>query len=109
MQAENAQRFLAEAGKLLAASLDHETTTDRIARLAVPILSDWCLVDLVEDGQLRRVSVAYADPADEAFAERVKVSPSDPDTPRGLWHVIKTGQSVLVEEVDEATLRHAAR
>jgi signal transduction histidine kinase/ActR/RegA family two-component response regulator len=108
MQAENAQRFLAEAGKLLAASLDHETTTDRIARLAVPILSDWCIVDLVEDGQLRRVSVAYADPADEALAEQIKVERSDPDTPRGMWHVVKTGQSVLLEEVDEATIRHAA-
>ena len=46
---EAAQRFLAEAGRVLAASLDYETTVKTVARLAVPILADFCLVQVVGD------------------------------------------------------------
>lgn len=40
-EAELRQRFLAEAGEALAASLDHDETLERVARLAVPALADW--------------------------------------------------------------------
>ena len=43
-RAEHAQRFLAQAGAVLASSLDYEQTLNRIARLAVPRLADWCSV-----------------------------------------------------------------
>ena len=109
MQAENAQRFLAEAGKLLAASLDHETTTDRIAQLAVPTLGDWCVVDLVEDGQLRRISLAYADPADAALAEDIRLELPDAEKRWGAWQVVRSGQSVLVTELSAAMLARHAR
>jgi len=57
------QRFLAEAGELLASSLDMDETLDTVARLAVPALADWCAVDLLdEDGALRRVALAHVDP-----------------------------------------------
>lgn len=55
---ETAQRFLSDASKRLAESLDYHTTLGRIARLAVPAIADWCVVDLVEHGTIRRVSVA---------------------------------------------------
>lgn len=42
------QRFLAEAGRVLAASLDFTTTARTVARLAVPVLADLCLVQVVE-------------------------------------------------------------
>ena len=45
-RAEHAQRFLAQAGALLASSLDYEQTLDQIARLAVPRLADWCNVTM---------------------------------------------------------------
>jgi PAS domain S-box-containing protein len=46
---EAAQRFLSEAGRVLAASLDYQTTVRTVARLAVPILADFCLVQVVGD------------------------------------------------------------
>ena len=47
--AELRQRFLAEAGQLLASSLDYEQTLERIARMTVPRLAD-----LVRDRPARR-------------------------------------------------------
>ena len=63
-RAEEAQRFLADAGAVLAASLDPDATLERIARLAVPALADWCAVDILqEDRSVRRVAVVHPDPA----------------------------------------------
>lgn len=42
--------FLAEATALLGASLDHGANLDRVARLAVPDLADWCAVVVEEYG-----------------------------------------------------------
>ena len=55
-RAEEAQRFLAEAGRLLASSLDHEVTLRRVSRMAVPMLGDWCMVHLLENGRLAAVA-----------------------------------------------------
>lgn len=59
-RAEEAQRFLAEAGRLLASSLDHEVTLRRVSRMAVPMLGDWCMVHLLDEGRL--VAVAHTTP-----------------------------------------------
>ncbi|WP_437490218.1 ATP-binding protein [Sorangium sp. So ce1014] len=67
-------RFLDAASVVLADSLDYPTTLARVAQLAVPVLADFCLVDLLdeEEGAFRRVGVACADPAQSALAEEAK-------------------------------------
>src|SRR5919107_2152730 len=70
---EDHVRFLAEASEILAGSLDYETELERIARLAVPALADWCVVDLlVEDGRLHRLAVVHRDPAKAEMALELK-------------------------------------
>ena len=60
---EQGQRFLAEAGKVLAGSLDYEATLEAVPRLPVPQLGDWCTLVLVEpDNTIRRVVAPHADP-----------------------------------------------
>ncbi|MGH3007451.1 MAG: PAS domain S-box protein, partial [Gaiellaceae bacterium] len=55
--------FLAEASDVLSSSLDYETTLRRMADLAVRDFADWCMVDVLEeDGTLRRLAVAHAEP-----------------------------------------------
>ncbi|WP_143195227.1 ATP-binding protein [Archangium sp. Cb G35] len=77
---EELQRFLAEAGTALASTLDYGATLSTLARLAVPTLADWCLVDLLEeDGSVRRVEVSSADPADGALAEQLRRFPARPN------------------------------
>ncbi|HVM12406.1 MAG TPA: GAF domain-containing SpoIIE family protein phosphatase, partial [Actinomycetota bacterium] len=52
--------FLVDAGATLAASLEEGEAMDRIARLLVPRLAEWCAIDLVApDGTIRRAAVAH--------------------------------------------------
>jgi PAS domain S-box-containing protein len=110
-RAEHRQRFLAQAGELLASSLDIEATLAHISRLAVPGLADWCAVHLVrDDGSLAQLSVVHADPERTAWARRLQERyPPDPDAPHGVPHVIRTGQPELLPDVTDAMLVEAAR
>jgi PAS domain S-box-containing protein len=87
-RAEERQRFLLEASREIASTLDYEDTLRRAVRLAVPALCDGCGVYLSEDGRTaRRVAVANVDPAKEALArqlhERHLLSPSSPSASPG--------------------------
>ena len=109
---EEAQRFLAEVGTSLSSSLDYRTTLARVARLAVPHLADWCVVDILkeEDGSLDRLAVAHQDPEKVALVHELqKRYPPDPDATRGVAQVSRTGRSELVPEIPESLLEEAAR
>src|SRR5205085_11449676 len=60
-EAEAGQRrlaFLSEASVVLASSLDYRTTLEHVARLALPALADYCVIDVFEaDGTMRRVAL----------------------------------------------------
>jgi PAS domain S-box-containing protein len=64
-QAEKEREFLIQASEILASSLDYEQTLARVARLVVEQLADWCAIDIVEDGAMRRVATARGDEAGE--------------------------------------------
>jgi PAS domain S-box-containing protein len=105
-RAEIAQRLLAEAGRELSSSLDYEQTLQKVARLAVPELADWCGVSMRGRGdRLDQVAVAHVDPAKAAvareFGERYPARMTD----RGVAaEVIRSGQSQLVEEITDERL-----
>jgi PAS domain S-box-containing protein len=103
--------FLAEASAVLASSLDVDDTLTGVAYLAVPRLADWCAIDLAEDdGGIRRVAHAHADPAKvERAREFLRRYPPDPDATAGVANVLRTGQPELVTEVDEDRLRAVSR
>jgi signal transduction histidine kinase/CheY-like chemotaxis protein len=64
--AEARARILAEAGRILATSFDYHTTLSSLARLAVPSVADYAVVDVLQDdGSIARVGVAHVDPAKE--------------------------------------------
>ena len=72
--------FLAEAGRLLAESLDYESILQQVADAAVPTFADWCAVDVVHsqrDGgwppAVRRVAVAGRDPNKLTWARKLGV------------------------------------
>ncbi|HEX5725739.1 MAG TPA: ATP-binding protein [Longimicrobiaceae bacterium] len=104
-RAEEAQRFLAAAGSILASSLDDAATLADVARLAVPTLADWCLVDVLgDDGAYRRVATAHVDPERErAMREGMGCPPSASGT--GITaQVIRTGRPWFSPEVSAADL-----
>ncbi|HEY1379970.1 MAG TPA: PAS domain S-box protein, partial [Gemmataceae bacterium] len=100
---EAALRFLADASKALGELLDVASTLQAVAALSVPRFADWCAVDLVgEDGTLRRVAAAHADPAKTELAgDLARRYPPGPTTPRGPVHVLRTGRAELADVTDE--------
>jgi PAS domain S-box-containing protein len=102
--------FIAEASALLASSLDYETTLKNVARLSVPHLADWCQIHLLEDdGSVRRIALAHADPAKLAWLESLPQRDLDPNAPRGLTRVLKTREAELYPDIPDSLLEEAAR
>jgi PAS domain S-box-containing protein len=99
--AEERARFLADAGALLDASLDYETTLQNVARLVVSRMADWCGVDIVEQGGgFRSVAVAHVDPEKVRRARQMTERyPPDQDAETGVANVIRTGVSELYPEI----------
>ena len=103
--------FFAKVGPQLAASsLDYKATLENLARLAVPHLADWSAVDVVNpDGQLERIAVAHSDPAKVQLAMELATQyPADPNGPRGVPHVIRSGQVELVSGISPELLEQGA-
>ncbi len=102
-ETERRQRFLAEAGRLLASSLDCEVTLGEVARLAVPALGDWCAIDLVDDdGELDCVAVAHADPAKVELVRRLRADfPPAREESNGVARVARTGVAELHSRITD--------
>lgn len=102
--------FLAEASKLLASSLNYETTLQRVAQLIVPQLADWCSVYILENSHKpKQVALAHADPDKIKWAYELQEKyqdkyPYDPAAPYGLPAVLRTGQPELYPAVTDEML-----
>lgn len=110
-RAELAGNFLAEAGRVLASSMDYNLTLRRLARLTTPQIADWCAVDLVgERGEIERVAIHHPDPAKLALAERLaREYPDEHSEERGVARVIRTGQAAFAGTIDQDMLASYAR
>jgi GAF domain-containing protein len=97
--------FLADASAELASSLDYRSTLAKVAALCVPVLADWCAVDIRDRGAVTTLAVAHADPAKVAWAwELQQRYPANPDAPSGAPNVIRTGVTELYEEITDEML-----
>ena len=93
--------LLAEAGALLASTLDRERALTQLVRLAVPALGDLCAIDILgEDGTTSRVAYAHRDGTKEALVF---------EAPVGVHAAIRSGQPVLVSEAGETDLMAEAQ
>jgi PAS domain S-box-containing protein len=102
--------FLVEATRLLAQSLDVETTLATVARLSLPHLGSWCMVDLLEGDHMRRLAIIHPDPAQQVLAEQLLDGwPPLRDDPVGIPSAIRTGRSQVVYPVSDEMLMAAAR
>jgi PAS domain S-box-containing protein len=99
---ERRNAFLAEAGELLAASLDYEGTLASVARLAVPRIADSCVAYVLEDdGRVRRLGIAHVDPErEQALRRLLEGRPFDPRSiVRPVARVLRTGEAELIPEI----------
>lgn len=93
--------FLSEASRVLAASLEYEKAFAAVARLAVPFLADWCVVHLAEqDGAIRRLPAAHADPAKAELAESLAhLYPAGARLPGCVAQVFETSRPEMIAEI----------
>jgi PAS domain S-box-containing protein len=106
-RAEEAQRFLIEASTQLAELLGERGTLERVARLAVPQLARWCVVDRVDDaGRLHRAASVHQEPQKQELLDELRelYGPEE----RSAWptvQVLRTGGPLLAAEATQALLR----
>jgi PAS domain S-box-containing protein len=98
-------RFVAEAGEILSASLDYDTTLTNVARLAVSEFADWCIVDVIEGAEIRRLAVAARDPDQQDALERLQEEfPPTWDSPQPAARALREGRPVVIERFDPERL-----
>lgn len=104
------QRFLAEASRLLAESMDYPTTLKTVARLAVPSIADWCVVDLMQyDGRMARVAIEHSDSSRLALAHKLQEDfPPRAGARAGPAHVVHTGKTEFEPHVSESRFEQIA-
>ena len=65
--AYSAQQLLSDASVALTASLELDETIGRVARVIVPRVADWCIIDLIDDDgperSVRRATAIHAAPS----------------------------------------------
>lgn len=106
LRRQEAERFLAEVGEVLSASLESHEILQQVARLSAGSLADYCMVH-VQDGEgLRTVGISHADPTREELVRgllrRFPVNPSQEDHP--VFGVLRSGEPEVMAVVDDAGL-----
>ena len=91
----------------LAGTLEYEKALMAVARLAIPELADWCIVDVVEEGAAHRVHVAHRDPARAPLAEALQGFPLDHASRARLpaATAVRSGRPVLIPDCTEERFR----
>ncbi len=100
---EETRRVLTEATLQLAASLDEEAMLVGLAQLAVPTLADFCLVDLLDAGEIRHVAAAHQDPERAALVQEMQRRyPVSLDQDMAVTRAMRTGTSGYIPEITDA-------
>lgn len=95
--------ILTRAARTLASSSRVETSLPRVARLVVPILADWCAIDLIgEDHTPRLVAIAHSDPPEEeALRERWAQYLTGISFPEGYAGTLRTQRALALPDIPE--------
>lgn len=103
--------FLAAVSELLLPSLEYDATLNHVAELAVPKLADWCAVYVLRDrdkgptSELDLVAVHHRD-AEKIDLVRALITefPPAPESDHGTAHVMRTGRTDLVADLNDDML-----
>ncbi len=111
IQVERRSTLLAEIDALLGDSLEYELTLTSVARLLVPALADWCVVDVLDErGLVKNIALVHAEPAKAELAQELRRRcPEDPEAAGAVHRVLRSGVAELHPEIGEAMLFEAAR
>jgi signal transduction histidine kinase len=107
---ENEQRLLAEIGKILiTAGADYQRMLTDVANMMVRNVADWCSVDIVQQGDVRRLTIVHSDPAMAATCDALERYPAVRKLPCPVAEVLDTQASVLMSDVPPGWLESTAQ
>jgi two-component system phosphate regulon sensor histidine kinase PhoR len=99
--------LIARAGHALTSTLDYDATLLAMARAAIPTLGDVCIVDVLEEGSIRR-QVAGTDLVPPDVVEGLTAYPARPGSAHPIAEAMR-GRVTITREVDEAWIAAAAQ
>ncbi len=103
-RAQETLQFLARASSVLASSFDCRATLADVARHAVPVLADICIIDLMEAGVLRRLDVAFAGPALGDRLAAFRTAPVRPDERTTIGKAMRAKEAFLFPDLSVGSL-----
>jgi serine/threonine-protein kinase RsbW len=107
--AERAQRFLLDASAVITRASGYAETLRSLAGVAVPVLGDLCLIDVVEErGRLARIASMHAEPGLQSLADELAGYPPDPAGAHPSAQTIRDGRSRFSGEMSDEFLAATA-
>ncbi|MGH9115789.1 MAG: SpoIIE family protein phosphatase [Acidimicrobiales bacterium] len=103
--------FFAGAARVVAEASDYSSTLDRLAELALAVIGDVCLIDVMgDDGQLHRMVARHRDRSYQHQVDRLKAEfPPDAGGTHPVVQVIHTGRPLWSREITADLLRSSTR
>jgi PAS domain S-box-containing protein len=102
---ERSKEFLAEASRVLATTLRPEDAVRYLARLVVPRLADWCIIQVVDEhGEIKPAELAHSDPEKVALAWEITRRWRVPSEHGSAAAAVRSGESTLVAEIERPML-----
>jgi PAS domain S-box-containing protein len=106
---EQNQRFLAEAGEVLASSLGAGETIRSATRISVPTLADAAIVSVYHGGAFHGVAAAHVDASRAKYLERLRSEDNiDLRGSHPVAEVIRTGRALSIPDAQTAEPRLVA-
>jgi len=102
--------FLSSVMSAINGSFDLAQTLPQAARLLVPTLGDFAVIDLVHDGKLERLAWAAANPEhEEALRELASYVPGPANAKSPVLQAVEKGVTIVLPDVDYEALAPTTR
>jgi PAS domain S-box-containing protein len=98
-RAEESLRFLARVSEQVTSSLDARTTMESAAEVALPMLGELCVIDIIEGSTIRRAAARHVDPSMQDTVRLLKTYDPRTDLPYGPPASIRSGKPEVVHEL----------
>ena len=104
-------RLKARVSRILSSSLNYKETLKSFAKLAVPTLADWCIIEmLTPKGNLEILALEHIDKKKIAWAANWRKNhPPEKNMQSAIWRVINKGETIHVPIVTDKMLRGAIK
>ncbi|HXH30988.1 MAG TPA: PAS domain-containing sensor histidine kinase [Bacteriovoracaceae bacterium] len=104
-RSEKAQLFLSELSSHLQTTLEFEKVIEELTTSVIPFLADGCIIDLLEAGEVKRVTSSHRFPKTEALLGDLMLNfPPTLDSPQPSARVMKSREAELLKHVDQQVI-----